>query len=254
MYRRQCLHGLGLGLIGLCSHANSRSATQEFNGCALLINKDRAEKVVDVARGIGIVESQVDSSTGNAARDRALGRALVRMSQLFQERPSFGFIDDGAQPNAFATDEVRIASTWGSVLFGRRLFQELNDRFDDGGMAVLCVMAHEFAHIAQYRTKSYSSLVGAGRKSKRAELHADLLAGYYLGMRKAQVPSLQLRSAGVHLFEIGDFEFNHRDHHGTPAERVEAAERGFALAKGKDSSFRNAFDVGLGWVLEKHAS
>jgi hypothetical protein len=254
MYRRQCIHGLGVGLLGLCHHASSHGKSQESSGCALLINKDRVGKVVDVARGIGIVDGVIDNSTGNRVKDRALGRALVRLSQLFQERPSFGFIDDGSQPNAFATDEIRVAGTWGSVLFGRRLFQELDERYDDGGMAVLCIMAHEFAHIAQFRTKTYSTLVGAGRKSKRAELHADLLSGYYLGIRKAQVPSLQLRSAGVHLFEIGDFEFNDRDHHGTPSERIEAAEKGFTLAKSKDSSFRNAFDYGLAWVLEKHAS
>jgi hypothetical protein len=247
MNRRRLLQGLALSPLLACGA--SRAERLPARGCALLLRNHG--QVYDVARGIGIVEREPDTGIGDPAQDRALGRALVRVSQLFGERPSFGFIDDGKQPNAYATDETRVAGTWGAVLFGRRLFSDLMRRFDDGGIAVLAVVAHEFAHIAQYHRKTYDTLIGAPRRSKRAELHADFLSGFYLGVRKSQAPSLQLRTAGVHLFQIGDFEFNDHDHHGTPDERVEAAERGFSLSR-RSESFPDAFVAGRDWVLRQH--
>jgi hypothetical protein len=207
----------------------------------------------DMARGIGMVDRQPQFGTGDPNKDRALGRALVRISQMFEERPSFGFVDDAEQPNAFATDEPgRVPGTWGVVLLGTNLFRQLLDRFDDGGMAVTMVLAHEFGHIAQYHRKAYNGLIGAARRSKRAELHADLLAGYYLGRRKADEPRLTLRLAGVSLFQIGDFQFNSKDHHGTPEERVDAAERGFTMARA-EKSFSDAFADGRDWILERYS-
>jgi predicted metalloprotease len=134
---------------------------------------------------------------------------------------------------------------------GRTLFQDLLRRFDDGGIAILAVIAHEFSHIAQYRRRVFDTLVGGSGRAVRAELHADFMTGYYLGLRKADNPSLSIRTAGVALYQIGDYAFNNRDHHGTPAQRVAAAEEGFKLANNK-RSFVNAFNEGVNWILATH--
>ena len=148
---------------------------------------------------------------------------------MFDETPGFGFYDDSAGPNAIATTERHVRGTWGTVAFGRILFRELLSRFDDQGMAVMTTVAHEFGHIAQYRSGVMPRLDRAHHTVKYCELHADALAGYYLGVRKRENPDISLWASGRSLYEIGDFEFNDPNHHGTPAERVAAAEAGFEM-------------------------
>src|SRR5690606_8445367 len=98
------------------------------------------------------ITDRLISTTGDKDFDRALGRALVRLSALFGERPGFGFVDDSGAPNAYASRETKVSGTWGTVLFGQTLFHELLNRHDDRGIAVLAVAAHEFGHIAQFRS------------------------------------------------------------------------------------------------------
>ena len=90
--------------------------------------------------------------------------------------------------------------------------------------------AHEFAHLCQYRTSAYDDLMAGQKTSKRVELHADCMAGYYLGLRKSEHPGASLYRTGLQVWKIGDIQFNSPTHHGTPEERVTTAEFGFRLA------------------------
>jgi hypothetical protein len=202
------------------------------------------------ARGIAIVGAELAGSTGDPQQDKALGLALVRLSQLFAERPGFGFYDDSDAPNAKADPETGVAGTWGTVLFGTRLFKDLMTRFDDRGVTVLAVTAHEFGHIAQFHRGIFGTLNEHQRTVKKSELHADLLAGFFLGNRKMDTGTLRIRTAGVALYQIGDYGFNSPDHHGTPEERVAAAEYGYSFAARK-ASFNDTFNKGMEWVLSQ---
>lgn len=202
--------------------------------------------------GIAVFGKDMSLGTGSKERDQMLGRALVRMSRAFGVRPTFGFYDDSGDPNAYASEEVEndVPGTWGKVRFGRQLHAELIQKYGDDRIAVLSILAHEFAHVAQYQRGAMSAL--AGRTVKRAELHADMLSGYYLGLRKIANDSIKLRSAGMALYSIGDFAYNDPQHHGAPQERIEASEHGFALAR-EQRDFADVFNHGVRWIVDRYS-
>ena len=123
------------------------------------------------------------------------------------------------------------------------------ERYQDQGLAVMAVAAHEFGHIAQFRSGVDGRLLRNQRTVKRVELHADFLSGYFLGVRKRQQPSISVWAAGHTLYRIGDYEFHNPSHHGTPDERVAAAETGFGFGYDERVEFGQAFSQGVEHIL-----
>lgn len=229
-------------------HSPLAPAEEIEGGCTLALNRVLA----GTSNGIGVVGKDVELGTGDPNKDKFLGRALARLAQTFDERPTFAFYDDGEHPNANASPgDDGVPGTWGKVRFGRQLFGDLTHNFGEDGIAILGVLAHEFAHVAQYRRKVMSAL--AGKTVKRSELHADLVSGYYLGLRKLANSKLKLRTAGMALYSIGDYAYNDPQHHGTPEERVAASEYGFSLAN-EGRAFRDVFDHGVDWVIDRYSA
>jgi hypothetical protein len=187
-------------------------------------------------------------TSGDPTLDRYLGRALVRIATSFQVRPGFGFIDDSAAENAYATPETRIDGTTGTVLMGTNLFHRVMASFDDAGVAVLAVCAHEFGHIYQFGS-GWDRTMGAMDLTVRpVELHADFLAGYFLATRKADLPDLNLQGAGRLIDSLGDTAFNDHGHHGTPQERVAAIEGGYAYGRRGAQPVATVADAGATFV------
>jgi len=245
--RRQVL-GLLLGGAAAGLAPATAQAASGIAGCCLAHGQARN---FHSPQGYSAPGQQISDSTGDAALDRLLGRALVKLSGLFGQRPGFGFIDDWGAPNAYATAETLVPGTWGTVLYGTTLFRDTLAAYDDQGMAVLSIMAHEFGHIAQFAYGTDQQLLWGQSTVKRVELHADYLAGYYLGMRKREQPDLPLWAAGDMLARIGDYAYYDWNHHGTPEERVAAAEAGFALASDRAPAFDAGFEAGVEWVLQQ---
>lgn len=245
--RRQFV-GSSFAAVYTLLHSSLTLADELEGGCTLALNR-----VLDgTSNGIGVVGKDVEFGTGNPTKDKFLGRALARLAQTFGERPTFAFYDDGEHPNANASPgDDGVPDTWGKVRFGRRLFGDLTNNFGDDGIAILGVLAHEFAHVAQYRRRVMSAL--AGKTVKRSELHADLVSGYYLGLRKLANSKLKLRAAGMALYSIGDYAYNDPQHHGTPEERVAASEYGFSLAN-EGRSYLDVFDHGVSWVIDRYSA
>ena len=248
--RRIALRGI-LGVATTCCipkivSAREHSATK---GCLIDPRSLRNEK--DRGGTWTEIRENVITSTGERELDRALGRALVRITKLFGVRPGFGFFDGESSLNAFASPKKVVSGTWGTVLFGRRLFWDLLRRYDDNGMAVLAIAAHELGHIAQFKSGVDKQLERNQPTVKRVELHADYLAGYFLGIRKRRDPTISVRQAGQELYRIGDYEFNNPDHHGTPDERVSAAEAGFRIGHETDTKFKQAFVRGIKHVRKQ---
>ena len=66
------------------------------------------------------------------------------------------------------------------------------------------------------------------------ELHADCLAGVYMGRTRVHEKD-RVRAFGEDLFAHGDYDFNSPYHHGAPEQRVAAMEMGYDLgASGLD--------------------
>ncbi len=186
--------------------------------------------------------------SGDAQFDKALGRQLVRLARTFAVRPGFAYADDYQGMNAAASAATRVSDTRGTVAFGVRLLRDLLSRGVGGDIAVLGICAHEFAHIHQFFSDDHRSLSSAHPTAKLVELHADYLSGYFIGQIKRDRPHISLRKFGDFLFHSGTYDFGNPDFHGTPQERVRAAEEGFRLAT-TEVSFAIAARVAREFVL-----
>jgi hypothetical protein len=233
-----------------------------YDGCLIspaVVTRNRAEHAGFSSLSNGLFgRTRHFRSTGNAALDADLDRALQIVAGLFEVRPAFGFYDpadakygaDDAERNlmnAWASGErTDIAGTWGTVAFGWDLFQN-EFRHDPTGVSIITIAAHEFAHVWQYRSGSILRLhTGFPRK---AEINADYLAGYYLGSRKLKISNLSFKPAGELLQRLGrSAEGNPQRTHGTAKERLEAAEAGFRAAFVDRKSMSYAFSAGLEYV------
>ena len=250
IFARNALLTCACGAINVVAsdYSVSARAVNDIQGCILRAGDTRILGLTDDDFG-ALSGDRLANTTGNPSLDRALGRALVRMSQTFRVNPSFAFFADEGAPNAYATPETMLPNTWGALVFGRSLFADQFQRYQDKGVSIVAITAHEFAHICQYRRNMMSTLRGSDRTVRRVELHADFLSGWYLGLRKKQDPSISLWSSGDTFHRIGDTEYNNVQHHGTPQERVEASQHGFELGGQGDGDVELAIEQGASYVL-----
>jgi hypothetical protein len=186
-------------------------------------------------------------SSGDHQIDVLLDRALKKLSDVFGVAPGFGFFDDGEAPNAWATARSLIPGTTGTVAFGQSYFKKWM-AFDPSGLCVLATCAHEFGHIMQYQSGRYQEIKGALPTSKRIELHADYMSGYYMGLLKRERPEASFWRAGDKFRQIGSFDEKDANFHGTPAERVAASQQGFNVGFYEDRDAKFAFRSGADYV------
>jgi hypothetical protein len=165
------------------------------------------------------------STSDDPALDRALIAELKRILETFQVNPGFQFIQEES-PNAFAIRASLIPGTNGTVLIGLKL---LNLLLQDaqGGVSVAGVCAHECGHIYQYFSDSYDRL--SGSSTVYLELHADLLAGYYMGKRK-DLTDNQIKLFEQTLIRYSRYDYGDPKFHGGGGQRAAAVDRGYRLA------------------------
>ena len=184
------------------------------------------------AQGCGIVRklgsiSEHTSQSGNHELDRALIAEVRKLDQEFGINPGYRFLRDGSRPNAYATPETYVKGTSGTILFGLTLL-ESELRTEYGGAAIAGIAAHEGAHVVQFGSPSLSERL-RGPTVKLIELHADFLAGYYFSRTGRTEKSLV--TFGESLFSKGDYDYNDRQHHGTPKQRVAAMRAGYGAGR-----------------------
>ena len=71
-----------------------------------------------------------------------------------------------------------------------------------GNERIKAILAHEFAHALQDKSGLYNIWTGG----KKVELHADFLAGYYIG-QKGLISKEKLKTFAQEFFDRGDFAF-----------------------------------------------
>lgn len=184
---------------------------------------------------------QLIPSCGDRSLDRAIGTTVSRVSGAFDVYPGFGFMAN--QVNAFAYPDTLVPGTRGTVYFGLPLL-ERQLRAAPSGVAIMGVIAHEFGHIVQFESGMHSRLSRGQATVRLVELHADYLAGFYAGTRARTNTRLRTDDLGDAFLSIGDNQFNNRQHHGTPAERVNALTQGFRFGKDNRGDFREALVAG----------
>lgn len=182
--------------------------------------------------------------------DHVLSQELYVMMHVFGLMPAFFFYDDAGGSNALATSMQFGGPQFpvGTVLIGRRLTSELLGKYhgrspiSSGDHAIGAVVAHEWAHIAQFAS---GVALGSG---KAPELHADFLSGWYQAGRVLSglgTININFFEAASELYSRGDFDFNSPQHHGIPEERVAAYSAGMAVARSGTLNFQQAFYAGL---------
>jgi hypothetical protein len=189
----------------------------------------------------------IDKS-GDAAFDLALAQTLTRISQIFSVLPGFAYFDDSAAPNAYASPENRMSKTDGTVLFGTTLLQQVRAVPESPEVAIVCVCAHEFGHIHQFKKGLRQRLLKGQSTVKRLELHADFVAGVFAGIRKKEKPGFPAAVFAATMHRFGDTSFSSPTHHGTADERANALVEGYNAIKIQNMTFDEAIQAGTEYV------
>jgi hypothetical protein len=105
--------------------------------------------------------------------------------------------------------------------------------FDD--VAPIAILAHEFSHHIQYAhdyfSDHYATAGSAAEQTQYTELMADAYAAYFLThSRGATMNRKRVTQFLEVFFDLGDCAFSDPSHHGTPNQRMRAANFGFDLA------------------------
>ncbi|MGH6912544.1 MAG: hypothetical protein ACREH3_02425 [Geminicoccales bacterium] len=243
--RRFLTLGVAAVVIGAGGRSAQANAGADFygEGCSLL----------QARQGNRPPEERTLDSSGDEVLDRALGRALVHISQEFDVYPGFSFYDDEGAPNARATPFTLLDDGIGTVLFGINLLHTQLDAHPDGDIAVLGICAHEFGHIVQFFSPYHRQLRKAHATAKLVELHADFLAGHFVARRREHFPNMRLQGLGEAWEAMGDVKYNDPQHHGTSAERLAAIEQGYFWGRDSSGDVRDAAESGARYVKETFA-
>lgn len=227
------------------------ASLKQIKGC--FVDRDNANLVLGsrmVSGDLAGLPEEVRSmmrTTGNPNLDVIFDAALQRLAQTFGVWPKVGFYDDGDEPNAIAVRYDGASGPEFAVVFGRNYFTRLY-AYDPSGITILQTAAHEFAHVWVYQSGKFEQVRGGQPTVKRVELHADFLSGYYLGIRKRDNPQASFWAAGIRRWQSGDNELRNLHHHGTPDERLAAAEAGFKLGYQDNVVPKDAFGAATAYV------
>ncbi|WP_282133564.1 hypothetical protein [Cellulophaga baltica] len=97
------------------------------------------------------------------------------------------------------------------------------------------IMAHEWGHQIQFNNRDWypnGAADNAPEATRTTELEADFFTGYYLTHKRGGTYNWKKTEEFLSLFfNIGDCSFTSDGHHGTPAQRMEAAKQGYILAQ-----------------------
>jgi hypothetical protein len=100
--------------------------------------------------------------------------------------------------------------------------------YDD--VAPQAILAHEYGHQIQFQLGVFGG-ISSPEATRRTELMADAYSAYYLS--HARGASMQWKRVKQFLqvfFNIGDCQFTSDGHHGTPTQRMAAAEWAYSVA------------------------
>jgi hypothetical protein len=183
------------------------------------------------------------ASSDNPKLDEAVINELKKITAIMPINPQCQYIDEDV-PNSFALPTSEVLGTKGTVLLGLKLLKSLLSE-TDGAAAIAGICAHECGHIRQYFSESYNHLSPLGVVA--IELHADLIAGYYMGKR-GDVDVSRVRSFETMLFNKTGYAYTDPNFHGFPEQRLVSVQTGYHWAADKKMSFEDACTKGEAFI------
>ena len=183
---------------------------------------------------------EIRNSSGNIELDRLMNNQKADLETFFGVKINLFFgIEKSRTGNAFFSPYCNSLNCNGQVVLGNYLINELSFK-SDSYTRLMAVFAHEFAHAMQHK-------YGWSGNSKWRELHADYLAGYYLG-RNSSMNQSEVISTFNEFSSRGNFDFNNPDFHGTPEERGCAFLEGFKYGRLGNTSVYSAYNSGKNYI------
>ena len=160
--------------------------------------------------------TRVGTSLGNATYDRKMGEEIEIQRMFFNGIPATVWILYESSPQA----KNAYASPDGHILFGYHMFYYTVQSYNE--LAIAGILAHEWGHRTQFVHNWPNANPGM-------ELEADAFSGYYMALAK-QYAWGQIQGYYANTYALGDYNFNHPQHHGTPDQRLAAAYLGVNTA------------------------
>jgi hypothetical protein len=160
--------------------------------------------------------TQVGVSLGNPAYDQRMGQEVNIQRTFFNGVPATVWIlyeSSQQDRNAYASPD-------GHILFGYHMFYYTVQTYNE--LAIAGILAHEWGHRTQFVHNWPTGNPGM-------ELEADAFSGYYMAIAK-QWAWTQIQGYFANTYALGDYNFNHPQHHGTPNQRLAAAYLGVNTA------------------------
>jgi hypothetical protein len=183
----------------------------------------------------------LESTTGDRKLDEILFKQKEDLESFFGVEIQLLFgTEISRSGNAFFSPACPSLYCDGKVVLGKYLMLELS-RLSNSYTRLLGVFAHEFGHAMQHK-------YGWSGNSKWRELHADYLAGFYLGKTRVMTQS-DVVSSFREFSSRGDFDFYNPDHHGTPEERGCSFYEGYKFASVMNSNVFHAYNSGKNYIL-----
>ncbi|MBX0331950.1 hypothetical protein K3G39_01725 [Pontibacter sp. HSC-14F20] len=121
------------------------------------------------------------------------------------------------------------------IVIGDGLVEMISEAGIEQDIVWTGILAHEWAHQIQFKNMNawypQGTFASLPESTRYTELEADFLAAYYMTHKRgATYNSKRVAQFYELFFEIGDCGFEEDSHHGTPKQRMAAAELGFKLA------------------------
>lgn len=132
---------------------------------------------------------------------------------------------------SFNAVAIRFSDGTGRIVMGDGMLEGYAE-LGWGDVAAPAIYAHEFAHHIQFQNGYFNDPFPTAAESTRyTELMADAMSAYFLthkrGMTMNRHRVVEFLDA---FYQIGDCGFTSSGHHGTPNQRMKAAQFGFDVA------------------------
>jgi hypothetical protein len=220
--RRALLAGGALALL-LNAGVSGRAATSDKFLCGLESDHDLDK----------IIATKSSMPKGDARFHPALIDELKGILDIVKVDPGFQYVE---ADNAFATRRSYVRDTKGTIFIGTSLVRELLES-SDGGVAVAGLLAHECVHIFQFYSPYNERL--NGKNDAWYELHADVMAGYYLA-KKIGTAAKRLNGLQQQLIKKGTYNERNPRYHGPGGYRSASLDKGYLLGQSKLSFLQAA--------------